>query len=199
MDEKRLTLNPLGAGGSSASGKKVVAMDQDMLTERLCRMSGDVQSSTELMRNMNKQQASMLPIQQDLLDKTITLVDENKKLNQIVIQLNKTGEKSLLVQERMAILSEELLKQTIEMTASTKLMQVQAEENMKQLNRNTAALFTSYVTKQGTVTEIVDGVEITRLETEFEWFLRILDNSEKLFAMYEEKRQKELKTAYDKI
>ena len=199
MDEKRLTLNPLGAGGSSASGKKVVAMDQDMLTERLCRMSGDVQSSTELMRNMNKQQASMLPIQQDLLDKTITLADENKKLNQIVIQLNKTGEKSLLVQERMAILSEELLKQTIEMTASTKLMQVQAEENMKQLNRNTAALFTSYVTKQGTVTEIVDGVEITRLETEFEWFLRILDNSEKLFAMYEEKRQKELKTAYDKI
>ncbi len=211
-DKKGLHFDPqtnqAQAGGNGSEGRKTIVADQTLVAEQICVMAANVRNSMELMKNLRDQQTEVMPIQIELRDRTIDLLSESKTLNKSVVKTIKTGEETLKVLETMVKLTEQLLEQTIQMTASTKLMQVQAEENMKQLNRNTAALFTSYVTKIGTVTETkiekdANGNDIevttTRSETDFEWFVRILDNSDKLFEMYEAKRKAEMAAAMEKL
>jgi len=104
-------------------------------------MSNDVKSSTEIMRTTAKQQATAIEQQDALVKSTENLLEESKKLRKSVESLGETGDKSLLVQERMATTLDIMVVKLDEMNKSLEVIGATADADLKTMSFSAALVF----------------------------------------------------------
>lgn len=184
MSGKDFVLDPLGSGGAANSGgQKVAAVNEQMLTQRICDMSNNVEKSLREMQALRKISTDMLLSQEKQIQRTDALLENSEELNTNVAALNKTSQDSLDVLKEIRDTSKDMVEAVRSMDVNLKALSAISEANVKQLSMNTAMIFVSNVTKQE------EG------ETPETFFFRLWKNANDLLEEFEKRRKEEIEKA----
>lgn len=173
INPKGLHTSPLGAGGASSEGQKVVAVDQATIAAQICTMAENVRNSMLIMEKLSKQNAESIATQAELRQEMHGLSENAKKTNKILEELKTVGEGSLTVQGSL-LKSSNLIAERMALTVNhLQLMRDEAIKHMKSLNRNTAVLFVAQVTPR------------VENEDDVTYFFRLLKRVDEMYGVLE--------------